>query len=62
MVILYWNIGKINKIEILQSAKAEYGKSVISNLSKELTKDYGKGYSQRNLFDVVRFSEAFSNQ
>ncbi|WAG63079.1 DUF1016 N-terminal domain-containing protein [Clostridium estertheticum] len=54
--MLYWNIGKINKTEILQSAKAEYGKSVISNLSKELTKDYGKGYSQRNLFDVVRFS------
>ncbi|APC39962.1 PDDEXK nuclease domain-containing protein [Clostridium estertheticum] len=62
MVILYWNIGKIIKTEILQSAKAEYGKSVISDLSKELTKDYGKGYSQRNLFNMVRFFEVFSNQ
>ena len=43
MVILYWNIGKIIKTEILQSEKVEYGKSVISDLSKELTKDYGKG-------------------
>jgi len=42
--------------------KAEYGKSVISDLSKELTKDYGKGYSQRNLFSMVRFFEVFSNQ
>ncbi|HEY8890766.1 MAG TPA: PDDEXK nuclease domain-containing protein [Clostridium sp.] len=62
MVILYWNIGKIIKTEILQSVKAEYGKSVISDLSKELTKDYGKGYSQRNLFSMVRFFEVFSNQ
>lgn len=47
MVILYRNIGKIIKTEILQSGKAEYGKSVIRDLSKELTKDYSKGYSQR---------------
>ena len=37
MVVLYWNIGKIIKTEILQSEKAEYGKSVISDLSKDLT-------------------------
>jgi predicted nuclease of restriction endonuclease-like (RecB) superfamily len=61
MVILYWNIGKIIKTEILQSGKAEYGKSVISDLSKELITDYGKGYSQRNLFSMVRFFEVFSN-
>ncbi|NRT63554.1 hypothetical protein B0P06_000172 [Clostridium saccharoperbutylacetonicum] len=54
MVILYWNIGKIIKTEILQSEKAEYGKSVISDLSKELTNEYGKGYSQANLFNMVR--------
>lgn len=29
MVVLYWNIGRIIKTEILQSEKAEYGKSII---------------------------------
>lgn len=53
MVVLYWNIGKIIKTEILKSEKAEYGKSVIRDLSKDLTKEYGKGYSQRNLFNMV---------
>jgi hypothetical protein len=62
MVVLYWNIGKIIKTEILQSEKAEYGKSIISDLSKSLTKEYGKGYSQRNLFNMVRFFETFYNQ
>lgn len=62
MVILYWNIGKIIKTEILQSEKAEYGKSVISDLSKDLTKEYGKGYSQRNLFNMVKFFETFQDE
>jgi predicted nuclease of restriction endonuclease-like (RecB) superfamily len=62
MVVLYWNIGKIIKTEILQSEKAEYGKSIISDLSNELTKEYGKGYSQRNLFNMVRCFETFYNE
>lgn len=62
MVILYWNIGKIIKNEILQSEKAEYGKSIISSLSKELTNEYGKGYSQRNLFNMVKFFETIYDE
>ena len=62
MVVLYWNIGKIIKTEILQSEKAEYGKSVISDLSKDLTREYGKGYSQANLFNMVKFFETFQDE
>ena len=46
MIILYWTIGKIIKTEILKDERASYGKSVIKELSKELTVNYGKGYSQ----------------
>ncbi|WP_243145992.1 DUF1016 N-terminal domain-containing protein [Clostridium chromiireducens] len=38
MVVLYWNIGKIIKTEILKSKMAEYGKSVIRDLSNDLKK------------------------
>ncbi|MBV7273098.1 hypothetical protein JMF89_00835 [Clostridiaceae bacterium UIB06] len=61
MVILYWNIGKIIKTEILNDVRAEYGKSIIKELSKELTRDYGKGYSQRNLFNMLKLYEAIGN-
>lgn len=54
MIILYWSIGKIIKTEILDDERAEYGKSIINSLSKELTVNYGKGYSQANLFNMVR--------
>lgn len=54
MIILYWNIGKIIKNEILKNERAEYGKTIIKSLSRELTNSYGKGYSQANLFNMVR--------
>ncbi|TYQ13089.1 UNVERIFIED_CONTAM: putative nuclease of restriction endonuclease-like (RecB) superfamily [Acetivibrio alkalicellulosi] len=58
MVSLYWNIGKSIKSQILKNSKAEYGKSIISELSIELTKEYGRGYSQANLFNMVRLFDA----
>ncbi len=39
--------------------KAESGKSIINELSAELTKEYGKGYGQRNLFNMVKFYDTF---
>jgi DUF1016 N-terminal domain len=62
MIVLYWNVGRIIKTEILKYDKAEYGKSIISSLSNELTQEYGKGYSQRNLFNMVKFYEVFSDK
>lgn len=61
MVILYWNIGKIIKTEILQNEKAEYGKSIVRSLSNELTNEYGKGYSQANLFNMVRLYDVIQD-
>ena len=62
LVILYWNVGKIIKTQILRDDKPEYGKSVIRNLSQELVSEYGRGYSQRNLFNMVKLYEVFGNE
>lgn len=61
MIILYWSIGKIIKTQILNDERAEYGKSIIKSLSKELTTNYGKGYSQRNLFNMVNLYETIND-
>ncbi|MCI8412340.1 MAG: DUF1016 domain-containing protein [Clostridia bacterium] len=61
MTILYWNIGKEIKENILNYEKAEYGGAVIENLSKRLTINYGRGYSKRNLFKMLKFYEYFSD-
>lgn len=60
LVNLYWNIGKTIKEDIIKKEKAEYGKQIIDNLSKELKDNYGNGYSRSNLFRMVQFYEAFS--
>lgn len=61
MIILYWSIGNIIKTKILKNERAEYGKSIIKSLSKELTTNYGKGYSQANLFNMVRLYDTIDS-
>lgn len=52
----YWNIGKII-VEHEQENKdrADYGKQTLKQLSKELTKEFGKGFSFSNLQFMRRF-------
>lgn len=55
MLNLYWNIGKII-MEIQQGdERASYGDSVLDKLSSKLTKEFGKGFSARNLRTMRKF-------
>jgi len=62
LINLYWNIGRTIKEDIIKKERAEYGKQIVDNLSKELTYNYGNGYSRSNLFRMVQFYEAFSKE
>ncbi len=55
----YWHIGNKIKNTILKGKRAEYGKQVILNLSKQLTAEYGKGWSKQQLQHCLRFAETF---
>ena len=49
MLNLYWNIGKVI-MEIQQGdERASYGEAVLEKLSEKLTREFGKGFSTRNL-------------
>lgn len=55
MLNLYWNIGKII-MEIQQGdERAPYGDAVLEKLSFKLTKEFGKGFSSRNLRTMRKF-------
>ena len=46
-----WLIGyRISEEELSGENRAEYGASVIARLSKELSKEYGKGFTKTNLY------------
>ena len=48
----YYNVGKL----LVEAGKC-YGESIIKLYSKRLTKDIGKGYSVRNLYNMKLFFE-----
>lgn len=59
MTLLYWRIGKRIQIEILGNQRAEYGKEIVQSLSAHLMREFGRGFGRRNLFNMIRFAEAF---
>lgn len=60
MVEAYWNIGKqIVVQEQNGDDKAQYGAYLIKNLSKQLTLDFGKGFSKQNLWNMRQFYNYF---
>lgn len=57
--LLYWQVGKRIKEEIIKTNRADYGKQVIANLSRVLTDQYGSGWSKRQLHHCLRTAEIF---
>jgi hypothetical protein len=56
MVEAYWKIGeKIVLEEQNGKERADYGKEVIKIASHELTKEFGKGFSPRTLWEIRQF-------
>lgn len=60
MVLAYWNIGKrIVEHEQAGEVKAEYGIGLLKELSKKLTAEFGKGFTETNLKYFRQFYISF---
>ncbi len=60
MTEAYWHIGRLIVEEEQQgSERATYGEGLIKELSERLSKEYGKGFSQRNLRSMRSFYLVF---
>ncbi len=59
LVLLYWHIGTRIRHDILGQERAEYGKEIVSTLSRKLVEEFGAGFAARNLFNMLRFAEVF---
>lgn len=61
MVQAYWQIGRlIVEGEQGGEKRAEYGKAVLSDLSRRLTEEFGKGFALANLRNFRQFFLTFS--
>ena len=55
-----WLIGyRIAEEEVKGADRAEYGLGVIKKLAKELTAEYGKGFTKSNLYSFYSFYKAY---
>lgn len=57
----YWQIGNRISTEVLNQKRASYGEEILKNLSHQLTSEFGKGWSTKQLLHCLRFAETFTD-
>jgi len=62
LVALYWAIGTRIREELLHEQRAQYGKQIVSAVGRQLSAEFGDGFSDKNLWNMVRFAEVFEDR
>jgi len=62
LVGLYWQVGRRIRQDILHEQRAEYGEQIVYALSRQLTAEFGAGFTRANLFHMIRFAELFPDE
>ena len=57
LVLMYWRVGTRIRQDILAQERAAYGEQIVSTLSRQLTADFGRGFSRPNLFHMIASSK-----
>jgi predicted nuclease of restriction endonuclease-like (RecB) superfamily len=61
--LLYWRVGQRIHTELLgNNRRARYGGQIVSTLSTQLLRDYGRAFAERNLRRMIQFAEAFPDR
>lgn len=61
LTVLFWKIGHRINDEVLKNKRAEYAKQIVSTVSTQLKRQYGKNFEIRNLRRMMQFAEQFKN-
>ncbi|WP_440593355.1 PDDEXK nuclease domain-containing protein, partial [Schlesneria sp.] len=61
LVMLYWQMGRRIREDVLEEERAQYGQEILQTLSEQLIQEFGKGFSAKALWRMVQFAESFSD-
>jgi predicted nuclease of restriction endonuclease-like (RecB) superfamily len=61
MVSLYWRVGWRIRKAVLGSKRAAYGERVVELLGRQLSTEYGRGFSRFGLSRMMKFASAFDD-
>lgn len=59
LTLLYWQVGERIHREILGGQRAGYGDEVVAALARQLSAEYGRGWSARQLRLCIRFAQTY---
>jgi hypothetical protein len=62
LVVLYWNIGQRIRWDILKEKRAEYGEQIVAALGRQLEREFGRGYGEKNLRRMIQFAAVFPDE
>ena len=54
LTTLYWHVGRRIRQDILKEKRAGYGEQIVAALGRQLETEFGRGFSRRDLFNMVR--------
>ena len=61
-VLLCWEIGRRIQTEVLGRKRAEYGERIVRTAAEELSAEFGRGFSEKNIRHMIRFAERFPDR
>jgi predicted nuclease of restriction endonuclease-like (RecB) superfamily len=59
LVGLYWQVGTRIRQDILGEKRAGYGDAIVATLSRQLTMEFGRGYTEKGLRRMIQFAQSF---
>lgn len=59
LTLLHWKIGHHVRTRVLEGQRAQYAAQIVSTVSRELAARYGRGFNEKSLRHMLRFTEAF---
>jgi len=58
LTMMYWHIGERINRDVLGNQRAEYGKQIVSTVSRQLQEEYGtKGFDEKNIRRMMQFAQ-----
>lgn len=60
--LLYWHLGRRLLTENLLERRAEYGKQILATVSRELTLEFGRGFSYASINRAIQFCQCFPDE
>src|SRR5271157_5718391 len=59
VTLLYWQVGQRIRRDMLHEQRAEYGEQIVATLSRQLTEEFGRGWTKAAFTRMIQFAERF---